>query len=81
MPRVCNYFRDTFTTSHLSTDWNNMKTSPYSCYKYDLKILDKPLLDGEVTRAIFFFKPFKAPGPDGLYPFFSKNIGILLENL
>lgn len=80
MSHVCNYVRDTFTTSHLSIDWNSMKTSPYSCYKYDLTTLENLLLDSEITRAIFSFKPFKVPGPDGLHPLFSKNIGILLGN-
>lgn len=67
MSYVSNYFNNTFTTSHLITDWNNIKINPYGHYKYDLTTLEKPLLESDITRAIFSFKPFKAPEPDGCH--------------
>lgn len=35
----------------------------------------------ELMSAVHSFKPFTAPGPDGLHPFFLKNIGISLVDL
>lgn len=85
MSHGSNYFNDTFTTSHLITDWNSIKMNLYNHYKYDLTTLDKPLLDSEITRAIFSFKPFKVPWPDILHPFFFQKyqhiIGQSVKNL
>lgn len=72
MSHICNYFNDTFTTSHSITNWNSIKTNPSSHYKYDLTNLDNSLLDDEITRALVSFKPFKSPGQMTFTPFFPK---------
>lgn len=73
MSHIYNYFNNIFSTSHSTTDWNIVKCNLSSFHMYDLTTLDKPLSYREITRAIFSFKPFKAPGPNGLYPFFYQK--------
>lgn len=64
------YFQNMFTTNHVTTDWASIKQDPASFSKIDTPTLDKQLLPSEVVNAIFSFKLFKAPGPDGIHPFF-----------
>lgn len=73
------HFNTVFTTNHEATHWSNIKLSSTNFEKLDMLDLNKPLHDSEINSAIFSFKPLKSPGPDGLHPFFIRNIGILLE--
>lgn len=66
---VLNYFTNIFTTSQVSTNWKEPNNIPLGNTQLDLTSLDAPLLDIEIKKAIFSFKPFKALGPDGLHPF------------
>ena len=43
--------------------------------------LIQPYIEDEVRRALFQMHPSKAPGLDGMSPFFKKNIGILLGQM
>lgn len=70
---VFQFFTSSFTTSQCSTDWTHLKSSPLSFHNFDLSDLDRPLQDFEITQAIFSFKPFKAPGPDGFHPHFFQS--------
>lgn len=64
-----------FYTSLYSTDFNTSGWShslAISCFvPPDITFsLSASLLGKEVVDAIYSFKPFKAPGPNGLHPFF-----------
>lgn len=73
-----NYFEKAFTTSYTSSNWRHIKEDPRCFINLDLSSLDDPVTTSEITKACFSFKPYKAPGPDGLHPFSSKITGILL---
>lgn len=64
------YFTECFSTSHLSTAKGNYGSLYNRISSMDMSILDSPLMDFKVKNALFLFKPFKAPGPDGFYPHF-----------
>lgn len=69
------HFSKLFCTSHTLTDMTHLLHSTTNFHTIDLSALDRPLIDEEIYSAIFSFKPFKSPGPDGLHPFFTKNTG------
>ncbi|XP_070004851.1 uncharacterized protein [Nicotiana sylvestris] len=73
MSYVNNYFKDLFTSSHVITSRKNPINPSSNVGQVDLTTLDGPLQEIEIKRAIFSFKPFKAPGPDGLHPFFYQK--------
>lgn len=73
MSYVNNYFKDLFTSSHVITSRKNPLKPSSNVGQVDLTTLDGPLQEIEIKRAIFSFKPFKAPGPDGLHPFFYQK--------
>lgn len=54
--------------------------NPSSLDNIDLTNLDNSSLDCEINTAIFSFKPFKSPGPDGLHPFFYQKYWNILGN-
>lgn len=74
IPLITNFFRKLFTTSQ---DLSYLKHTPMSYYgtldstdQSDLSL--EPTIQ-EIKQAFFSFKPYKAPGPDGLHPFFYQN--------
>lgn len=81
LTHTTHHFLNSFKTSHTSTSWISILHVPTSFKKIDLRILDNPLMPCEVTKAIFSFKPFKAPGPDGIYLFSIRNTGNLWDHL
>lgn len=74
MNHTTNYFSSMFTTSHEKTDWSTIKKDNASFSNIDLSSLDKPLRNHEITKVVFSFKPYKAPVPDELHPFFFQKI-------
>lgn len=41
---------------------------------------DETVTEGKVYWALSSFSPYKSPGPDGIFPFYSKRDGISLRN-
>lgn len=50
-----------------------LRKSTTNFYNIALSALDNPLQNFEIAQALFSFKPFKAPGPDGLHPHFFQS--------
>lgn len=40
----------------------------------EIALLNRPVTLQEVRKAVFSMKPYKAPGPDGIPPFFLSKI-------
>lgn len=78
MNHTRNYFLNIFTT-YVITDWSIIKIDKEIFHNIDLSSLDDPLKNHEIRNEIFSFKPYKAPGPDGLHPFFFKKYWQLWE--
>lgn len=74
------FFQKAFQTDHIDTPWKNILNSQTYFDNIDLSDLDYPLKDFGVVRAIFSFKPFKAPGPDGIPPFFYQKYWHVIRN-
>lgn len=72
------YFTNCFTMDHTFTNCSHLKNFILSFHKIDLVELDNPLQDFEITNAVFYFKPFKAPSRMAFTLIFPKPIGILL---
>lgn len=73
------FFQKAFQTNHIDTPWKDILNSQTCFDNIDLLELDRPLKDFEVTHVIFSFKSFKAPSPDEIHPFFTKNIRMWSE--
>lgn len=63
------HFKKLFHTSHSSSLAQHKGASSLE-YAVILTNLGNILIEEEIRSAIFSFKPYKAPGPDGLHPFF-----------
>lgn len=48
-------------------------SNSYQLPTNDFQGLEEPLNDKEITCALYRFKPYKSPGPDGLHPFFYQK--------
>lgn len=70
---IYDYFLKAFSTSHQHTNWLDITTSPNTFGRVNLDSLDNPLMPYEITKDIFSFKPFKAPGPYGIHLFFYQK--------
>lgn len=68
-----NYFATCFTTDHNSSPRTSLISTPTNCFYPYLDSLDRPLCDHEIYTALFSLKPFKAPGPGGIHPYFYQN--------
>ncbi|XP_016434006.1 uncharacterized protein LOC107760469 [Nicotiana tabacum] len=69
---ILSFFKNLYTSSQSQAP---ISTTNYMAMTHTLSDsqrnkLDRPLEIKEIKMAIFSFKPFKAPGPDGLHPFF-----------
>ena len=67
-------FEDLFSTSHLHVP-SGFSLPSWAPRVSDLEALDisAPVSDKDIKTSLWSFKPFKAPGPDGLHPgFFQK---------
>lgn len=70
---IFNYFKALYSTIHLDAA-NHYNHYPFFILTDSDKIhLGKDLCDHEILEALKSFKPFKAPRPDGLHPFFYKK--------
>lgn len=75
-----NYFQKKFTNDHSFTKLKDIHLAYTSFHNIDLSPLDRPFVDQETLQAIYSLKPFKAPGPDGINPYFIRKTGTLWEN-
>lgn len=73
MEHTYSYFQLVFTTNHDNSNWKSIKSDPLTHKCIDLSSLDKSIPPYEIRDAIFSFKPFKSPGPDGLHSFFFQK--------
>nr|XP_009591566.1 uncharacterized protein LOC104088573 [Nicotiana tomentosiformis] len=72
---IIKFFSALHTYSHTQSP---IPTSSPNSQSHTLSIIQKaslalPLRDSEIKRASFSFKPFKAPSPNGLHPFFYQK--------
>nr|XP_016455892.1 PREDICTED: uncharacterized protein LOC107779905 [Nicotiana tabacum] len=72
---ILGFFTDLYTTSHSQALWafTNHSTMSPILSEGQKAFLDKPLELSEIKRAVFSYKPFKSPSPDGLHPFFYQR--------
>ncbi|GLU16969.1 hypothetical protein SLE2022_333710 [Rubroshorea leprosula] len=80
---IAQYFKDLFTSSltHFYHDSFSL-IGGLSLNAMASNIADDIPFDKEIQDALFFLKPFKAPGPDGLHPiFFQKMWPMVVEIL
>lgn len=73
MEHTLSYFEQVFTTSHCYSNWSSIKTDPLSYKDFSLSSLDNPISPSNIKNALFSFKTFKYPGPDGLHSFFFQK--------
>lgn len=71
---ILNYFRSLYISQHTQAPLHTTKPigQTHTLSNSQRDTLDTPLRESEI-KVIFAFNPFKAPGPDGLHPFFYQN--------
>lgn len=74
------YFQSMFTTNLYNTELRNIFNAIPSFHNLDLSCLSLPLQNHEITRGIFYYKPFKAPGFDVFHPYFYQKHWFILSN-
>lgn len=67
-----NYFNNLFCTSQDSSVHNKI-TQITNQHSLDLLELGNIPSINEIQKTVFSFQPYKAPGPDGVHPFFYQN--------
>ncbi|KAG5621920.1 hypothetical protein H5410_007138 [Solanum commersonii] len=67
-----NYSSKLFDTNHIQSprEFNEVDTNAPD---ENMPMIGEDLLDEEVSNAIYSFEPYKAPGPDGIHPFFYQK--------
>lgn len=72
---IISFFTNLFTTSHSQAVRTNLGSpSAQNTLPPDISTkLDAPLENLEILKALKFFHPLKASGPDGLHPMFYQN--------
>lgn len=74
--QIYSYYNHLFqTTQSSSSNIHPTSNSNASLTVDDQQKLQAPLTIAEIRQALLSFRPFKAPGPDGLHLFFPSNIG------
>lgn len=70
---ILDYYKSLFNTKDLST--TNSRWDPGTCKlsHTDIQLVGAPVSREEIKEAMFNFKPYKAPGPDGLHPYFYQR--------
>lgn len=77
---ISDYFQRLFTTSDPSAGvhtWEGLQRKITDSMNVQLT---KPIEDQEIKAALFSMNPHKAPGPDGMSPFFFQTFWSVLGN-
>jgi len=76
-------FINLFTTSHCSASRQEWQPPFWRCsLKFeDITKLERPVTDDEILAALQSLKPYKAPGPNGLYAGFFQQFWLIVGNL
>lgn len=71
---ISNHFINNYSTSTIFSEHSiTLPTHPLHIHSSDITNLSKPFSGNEIISSIHSFKPHKAPGLDGLHPFFFQK--------
>lgn len=69
-----------FTTQESHTPNAYWSPSTWNPCNNDIKTITAPFTHDEIKNAMFDFKPYKAPSPDGLHPYFFQKYWPAVRN-